>query len=175
MSLLTQILGWFGLYRDKKPDNFFDQQKDKFWYWRKNILLVGIPEGSPLELLQAYNQWKEASPANAPRLFLAAKQEEADIVIAMEDAVTRGGVTTRVPSKTDPREIAWVKISIAKGERGRRLLSICLHELWHGLGGTHDGAPKGDVAHPDASATSISDAAKKTYRMMRENIPPIGG
>lgn len=173
MSLLSTILGWFGLHREKKKPDYFDDQKDKFWYWRKDRLNVYLPYNPPTELWAAIDLWRDVVDENGPRLFLS-DEVNADIVIAMEDAVAKGGVTTRVPVKGKNREIAWVKISIAKHEKGDRLFRVALHEMSHALGFTHDGAAKEDVAHPDCKARTINDRSKATYRKMRENIPEVG-
>lgn len=170
MSFLKVIS--FGLIKEPKKkderEDYFNDQKGKYWYWSKRVLYIQTPENCPEEIKQAFDQWATVAWESDMTLILAGDTDPADIVIRLNDTVKKGGVTHRSPHPLDKRQIVWSQIDIQKKEKGKRLRSISLHELGHALGLTHDGAREMNVMHPTAEVDKLDSQTENTFTKIYE-------
>lgn len=176
MSWITDLFSrLFGGGKKKPHAHYYDKQKGKHSYWRRDTIAIYIDHefGANSEVHNAFAEWRDVQAKDGIRLELTLSESAANIVIDRGDAVQKGGVTHRNFSKTDKREIAWAKIVIASGEKGDRLKAVALHELFHafGLSRDHSGASEADAGHSKAIVTSLSDADETTAHMMNVNRP----
>lgn len=173
MSFLTSFLRiiTFGLFKEpKKKDertDYYEDQKDTHWWWEKDKILVYVQE---MEFGKGINPYAPILKEKGIDVLYTAHRDKADIVIVRGNEIEKGGVTVRVPDRSNPRVIAWVKIVIAgrEPEKGKRLTAVCLHEGGHGFGLTHDGAGDRNVMHPTATVSELDTQTANTLRRIYE-------
>jgi predicted Zn-dependent protease len=175
-ALIRSPFRWLGkkvgVY--KAHSDYYGSQKDACKYWQEPSIRVWIGPENNDELTQCVEEWETTLGECGIRVIYAmGSASSADIVITIDNTVSRGGVTHRNFAKSDPRQITWAMVKISPKEKGKRLTQIALHEVGHALGLEHAGTSDDDAMNERVYTDKLSSADRETLRKVYANRPKV--